>query len=105
MTGSAPLPSVFVTTRFAPVRTVELAVALLFEPFGSPFEELAETTSVMVLFSAALDATLTCIVIVAEAPTARVLAEQVKAPENRPAWMPEKIWKPFVKKEKIETLE
>jgi hypothetical protein len=31
--------------------------------------------------------------------------EQIKAPENRPSWMPEKIWKPFVKKEKIETLE
>jgi hypothetical protein len=29
----------------------------------------------------------------------------VKAPENRPSWMPEKISKPFVKKEKIETLE
>jgi hypothetical protein len=31
--------------------------------------------------------------------------EQVKAPENKPSWMPEKIFKPFVKKEKIETLE
>lgn len=31
--------------------------------------------------------------------------EHVKAPENKPEWMPEKIWKPFVKKEKIETLE
>ena len=31
--------------------------------------------------------------------------EHVNAPENRPAWMPEKIWKPFVKKEKIETIE
>lgn len=31
--------------------------------------------------------------------------EQVKAPEKRPEWMPEKIWKPNVKKEKIETLE
>jgi hypothetical protein len=31
--------------------------------------------------------------------------EQVKAPENRPSWMPEEIWKPFVKKEKIETIE
>ena len=31
--------------------------------------------------------------------------ELVKAPENKPAWMPEKIWKPFVKKEKIETIE
>ena len=31
--------------------------------------------------------------------------EIVKAPENRPAWMPEKISKPFVKKEKIETIE
>jgi ribosomal protein L7/L12 len=31
--------------------------------------------------------------------------EQVKAPENKPAWMTEKIWKPFVKKEKIETIE
>lgn len=31
--------------------------------------------------------------------------EFVNAPENRPAWMPEKIWKPFVKKEKIETIE
>lgn len=30
--------------------------------------------------------------------------EHVNAPENRPAWMAEKIWKPFVKKEKIETL-
>jgi len=29
----------------------------------------------------------------------------VKAPENRPAWMSEKISKPFVKKEKIETIE
>ena len=31
--------------------------------------------------------------------------EHVNSPENRPAWMPEKIWKPFVKKEKIETIE
>jgi len=31
--------------------------------------------------------------------------EIVKAPENRPAWMPEEISKPFVKKEKIETIE
>ena len=31
--------------------------------------------------------------------------EIVKAPENRPSWMPEKISKPFVKKEKIETIE
>jgi len=31
--------------------------------------------------------------------------EHVKAPDNRPTWMPEKIWKPFVKKEKIETIE
>ena len=31
--------------------------------------------------------------------------EQVAAPENRPSWMPEKIFKPFVKKEKIETIE
>jgi hypothetical protein len=29
----------------------------------------------------------------------------VKAPKNRPSWMPEKISKPFVKKEKIETIE
>ena len=29
----------------------------------------------------------------------------VKAPENRPNWMPEKISKPFVKKEKIERIE
>ena len=29
----------------------------------------------------------------------------VKAPENRPSWMPEKISKPFVKKEKIEKIE
>jgi len=28
-----------------------------------------------------------------------------KIPENKPAWMPEKISKPFVKKEKIETIE
>jgi hypothetical protein len=26
--------------------------------------------------------------------------EHVKAPENKPNWMSEKIWKPFVKKEK-----
>ena len=31
--------------------------------------------------------------------------EKVKAPENRPSWMPEEIWKPFVKKECIERLE
>jgi uncharacterized protein YpmB len=31
--------------------------------------------------------------------------EKVKAPENRPSWMPEEVFKPFVKKEKIETLE
>ena len=31
--------------------------------------------------------------------------EIVKAPENRPAWMPEEISKLFVKKEKIETIE
>jgi hypothetical protein len=29
----------------------------------------------------------------------------VKAPKNRPAWMPEKISKPFVKKVKIELIE
>ncbi len=29
----------------------------------------------------------------------------VEAPKNRPDWMPEKINKPFVKKEKIETVE
>lgn len=29
----------------------------------------------------------------------------VKAPKNRPSWMPEKISKPFVKKERIETIE
>ncbi len=29
----------------------------------------------------------------------------VEAPKNRPAWMPEKINKPFVKKEKVETIE
>jgi hypothetical protein len=31
--------------------------------------------------------------------------EIVNAPENKPSWMPDKISKPFVKKEKIETLE
>lgn len=31
--------------------------------------------------------------------------EQVPAPPNRPAWMPEKIWKPWVKKVKVEKLE
>lgn len=31
--------------------------------------------------------------------------EVVAAPKNRPDWMPEKISKPFVKKEKIEKLE
>lgn len=31
--------------------------------------------------------------------------EHIKAPENKPDWMPEKIWKPNVKKEKIETIE
>jgi hypothetical protein len=31
--------------------------------------------------------------------------EIVKAPENRPSWMPAEISKPFVKKEKIETIE
>jgi hypothetical protein len=31
--------------------------------------------------------------------------EHVKAPENRPAWMPEEINKPFVKKEKVEMIE
>ena len=31
--------------------------------------------------------------------------ETVKAPENRPSWMPEKINKPFVKKEKVERIE
>ncbi len=29
----------------------------------------------------------------------------VKAPENKPAWMPDKISKPFVKKVKIEKIE
>lgn len=29
----------------------------------------------------------------------------VKAPEKKPTWMPDKINKPFVKKEKIETIE
>jgi hypothetical protein len=31
--------------------------------------------------------------------------EKVKAPENRPSWMAEEIWKPFVKKECIEVIE
>jgi hypothetical protein len=31
--------------------------------------------------------------------------EHVNAPEKKPSWMPEKIWKPFVKKEKIENIE
>ena len=31
--------------------------------------------------------------------------EHIKAPENKPSWMPDKIWKPFVKKEKIENIE
>jgi hypothetical protein len=31
--------------------------------------------------------------------------EIVKAPENKPAWMPEEINKPFVKKEKVEMIE
>ena len=31
--------------------------------------------------------------------------ELVEAPKNRPDWMPEKISKPFVKKEKIEMIE
>ena len=31
--------------------------------------------------------------------------EEVEAPKNRPNWMPEKISKPFVKKEKIERIE
>jgi hypothetical protein len=31
--------------------------------------------------------------------------ELVAAPKNRPNWMPEKISKPFVKKEKIEKIE
>jgi hypothetical protein len=29
----------------------------------------------------------------------------VEAPKTKPSWMPEKISKPFVKKEKIETIE
>jgi hypothetical protein len=31
--------------------------------------------------------------------------ELVEAPKNRPDWMPEKISKPFVKKDKIERIE
>jgi hypothetical protein len=31
--------------------------------------------------------------------------ELVTAPKNKPKWMPEKISKPFVKKEKIEKIE
>ena len=31
--------------------------------------------------------------------------ETVKAPEKKPSWMPDKISKPFVKKERIETIE
>jgi hypothetical protein len=31
--------------------------------------------------------------------------EIVKAPENMPSWMPDKINKPFVEKERVETLE
>jgi hypothetical protein len=30
---------------------------------------------------------------------------QVKKPKNAPAWMPDKIWKPKVKKLGMETLE
>jgi hypothetical protein len=31
--------------------------------------------------------------------------ETIKAPQNKPSWMPEEINKPFVKKEKIEMIE
>ena len=31
--------------------------------------------------------------------------KQVKKPANAPTWMPAKIWKPFVKKVGIETIE
>lgn len=31
--------------------------------------------------------------------------EEIKAPRNKPAWMPDKINKPYVKKVGIETLE
>jgi hypothetical protein len=31
--------------------------------------------------------------------------QTVKAPDNRPGWMPEKISQPFVMKEKTETIE
>jgi len=31
--------------------------------------------------------------------------QTIKAPKNRPRWMPEKISKPFVTKEKTETIE
>jgi hypothetical protein len=31
--------------------------------------------------------------------------KQVKKPASAPAWMPDKIWKPFVKKVGMETLE
>ena len=31
--------------------------------------------------------------------------EIIDAPKNKPSWMPDKINKPFVKKEKIETIE
>jgi hypothetical protein len=30
--------------------------------------------------------------------------QTVKAPKNRPGWMPEKVNKPFVRKEKMETI-
>jgi hypothetical protein len=31
--------------------------------------------------------------------------EIIDAPKNKPSWMPDKINKPFVKKEKVETIE
>jgi len=37
--------------------------------------------------------------------TFKAWRENVEAPKNKPGWMPAKIWKPFVKKEKIEIIE
>jgi hypothetical protein len=48
VTGSDPLLSVFVTTKFAPVIAVVLALMLLlFVLFGSPLDDDAETVLVM----------------------------------------------------------
>lgn len=80
--ATEPGAAVFVTDRSAcaPVATTSLAVALLFEEFGSVVAELTLTVSLMVVPEAVPALTFTTNVIVAGVPGAKLGFEQVSVP-------------------------